>query len=352
MCVSYLSVLRREGPVAIIVVLSALVCPVATAAALDLDAPFEQWLRYAKNEENAPDLPFTLTVSSPKTTLLPNEPLVLDWRLSYAGSESIRINKPEVMVHITEPGGSGYNLREMTHFMTSQPPPVQVDPGYLHASGMLMQTAARRGVPPVVVPFSRPGVYEVRCAFGPIVTDPDRAKGSRRGKLIRSNVLTVTVVSAKGRDADASALYRTVQLGTYSPKEATREEAAAAAERLATEFGDTVFGLYERLPRIAVAGRWGVHAAGYADTRAVEHTRAQAQQSRVEMLEAFVRDAEAADFPLLDSAMQQLAGAYLSAHMEAEAQEICDTMRKRFPDSHHTEYVERLLRGDEEPPVP
>ncbi len=343
---------RYAGLVASIVVLSALVCPVAAAAGLDLDAPFEQWLRYAKDEENAPDLPFTLTISSPKTTLLPNEPLVLDWRLSYTGSESIWIRKPEVMVHITEPGGTGYNLRETTHFMTSQPPPVQVEPGYVHASGMLLQTAARRGVPPVVVPFSRPGVYEVRCAFGPLVTDPDRATGSRRGKLVRSNVLTVTVNPAKGRDAEAGALYRTVLLGTYSPKEAAREEAAAAAERLATEFGDTVFGLYERLPRIAVAGRWGVHAAGYADTRDVEHTRAQAQQSRVEMFEAFVRDAEAADFPLLDSAMQQLAQAYLSAHMEAEAQEICETMRKRFPDSRHTEHVERLLRGEEDPPVP
>ena len=95
-----------------------------------------------------------------------------------------------------------------------------------------------------------------------------------------------------------------------------------------------------------------MHAAGYADTRDVEHTRAQAQQSRVEMFEAFVRDAEAADFPLLDSAMVQLTQAYLSAHMEAEAQEICDAMRERFPDSHHTEYVERLLRGEEDPPVP
>ena len=79
---------------------------------------------------------------------------------------------------------------------------------------------------------------------------------------------------------------------------------------------------------------------------------AQAQQSRVGMFEAFVRDADAADFPLLDSAMQQLAQAYLSAHMEAEAQEIRDAMRERFPDSHHTEHVERLLRGEEDPPVP
>ena len=341
---------RCGGLVAAIVVFSALVCPVATAA-LDLDAPFEQWLRYAKDEENAPDLPFTLTVSSPKTTFLVNEPLILDWRLSYTGSDSIWISKPEVMVHITEPNGTGYNVLPMAFHLTERPP-VRVEPGYVHASGVLMETAARRGVPPVVVPFSRPGVYEVRCAFGPLLTNPDDWTDVRQGKLIRSNVVTVTVEPAKGRDAEAGALFRTMQLGPYEVGGVTREGAAAAAERLATGFGDTVFGLYERLPRIAVAGRWGVHAAGYADTRDVEHTRAQAQQSRVEMLEAFVRDAEAADFPLLDSAMQQLAGAYLSAHMEAEAQEICDTMRKRFPDSHHTEYVERLLRGDEEPPVP
>ncbi len=320
--------------------------------AVERDAPFAHTGSGMGDDEAAPDLPFTLTVSSPKTTLLPNEPLALDWRITYAGEESVWILEPNVDVHITEPDGDGYDVRPLEFFDDFSEKIALVEPGASLKGGKLLEYVGRSQGPGAGIPFTRTGVYEVMCAYLPCVTDPENTADAHCGRLVRSNVLEVKVVAAQGRDRDASALFGDVLRGGRSRDPAVRERARKARERLATEFGDTVFGLYQRMIWVAGEAHRSVLEASRAPIPEMGQRIAQAQQSRVEMFEAFVRDADAADFPLLSSAMVQLTQAYLSAHMEAEAQEICDAMRERFPDSRHTEYVERLLRGEEDPPVP
>jgi len=314
----------------------------------DADAPFAEELSAMGEQELLSDLSLTLTISSPKTTLLPNEPLALDWRITYAGDETIWVVAPDVKVHITEPDGDGYDVKRWMHVHFDRAVVEAMEPGCVRTGGKLLQIVSKPSATRMVIPFARPGVYQVQCRLAPALADPETRQATGGGRPVHSNVLTVTVKPAKGRDAEAGALYRTVMFGVYGDGQVSRDASVSAAERLVAEFGDTVFGLYQRQSRVAAAsehGVWEASRGGQGDLR-------RAQQSRVEMFEAFVRDAEAADFPLLDSAMQQLAQAYLSAHMEAEAQEICDAMRKRFSDSHHTEHVERLLRGEEDPPVP
>ena len=261
-----------------------------------------------------------VSVTSPRTTLLVCEPLILDVHIRNTGGSDVLLpymgiaSERFLHVDVTDPDG---NMSRMIPFIECSFASggkggllLRASETYIHREPVFWQ-------PDTGPVFDKPGKYTVTLVY-----QPRQGKGK---KAFKPEPVLVEVREAGGRDQAALEWFKgnrqadILLHGLCDPVPGVVDPGREPIERLAKEYPNTVYGQYARY----------VVAGGRLESE--EHWLAPAKcETAIPMFEALARDKS---FPLADQCMAYLVQCCKRQHKDAEVARWRRNVAAEYPNS-------------------
>jgi len=317
------------------------------------------WTSHVSCEVNSPRL--VVAATSPRTTILCCEPLMLDIEIANQGDASVDVEEPMTLghpfeVHVTPPDGQRFRYTSPwsgSHSIRK----VTIDPGAVYRARMTLLYGGLRSAHQhrqFLHIFSTPGDYVVEVAYW-----PHRPKGPR----LEAAALHVEVVEPHGRQGEALQLFRgqkqiefmAIGRGKTPPEQLVR---------LKTQYPDTVYGRYARfyLAAALLEHRFDWQEARRtfaAELAGLDRLKAERRlfEKVFEKTAAEFADLAGAKpaFPLADQCLLYEAQCYTGspANRKAEAVKVLRDLVERYPKSPAAVKArKRLEKLGTKPPAP